>query len=404
MVSKKSDFFKRTLKNGMTVLFEKRDLPVVSLSFAVKAGAVNEKLEEKGISHFIEHMLYKGTPKRKTQDIAEEIERVGGDLNGFTSQEIVAFWCKMPSEKISIGLEVLSDLIKNPLFDEKEFEKERKVIFEEIKMYKDNPRLHVFDKISENLYEGTLGKHIAGDFETMNSITRDFMVDKFKKWFQPKNLILCVVGNANFEKLCGFVEKNFSYGNSDEEIPEQEIKKINKTETEKRTGIDQANMVFAFHLNSEEEYAARILNSFMAEGLSSRLFSEIREKRNLAYSVKGEVDVGKRYAYSMVYVGTKKESIEEIKKIILKEYKKFSKEFNEKQLQEIKEQLIGNYKISMEDSRDQMINLLGSEIKNKAEDFYEFEKEISKVKLENVIKISKRAYEKFSFYALIPED
>jgi len=133
-------FFRKVLKNGMTVLFEKRDIPVVSVAFAVRNGGVNESTNEKGISHFIEHMLYKGTPTRNAKKIAEEIERNGGDLNGFTAETITAYWCKMPSKHLDIALEVLSDMVKNSLFDEKEMEKERKVIFEEIKKYHDNPK------------------------------------------------------------------------------------------------------------------------------------------------------------------------------------------------------------------------------------------------------------------------
>ena len=140
-------FKRKILSNGLTLIFEKRNVPVVAIAFAVRNGGINELAEEKGISHFIEHMLYKGTPKRDAKQIGEAIERNGGELNGFTSEEITAFWCKMPSESIDVGLDVLCDMIKSPLFDKTELEKERKVIFEEIKMYKDNPRLHIFDEI-----------------------------------------------------------------------------------------------------------------------------------------------------------------------------------------------------------------------------------------------------------------
>ena len=120
----KPRFYRKVLKNGMTLLFEKRSLPIVSVAFAVRNGGVNERISEKGISHFIEHMLYKGTPTRNAKQIAEEIEKNGGDLNGFTSEEITAYWCKMPSKHLNVALEVLSDMVKNPLFDAKELEKE----------------------------------------------------------------------------------------------------------------------------------------------------------------------------------------------------------------------------------------------------------------------------------------
>ena len=152
----KAKFYRKVLKNGMTIILEKRSLPVVSVSFAVRNGGVNEKEEEKGISHFIEHMLYKGTPTRDAKKIADDIEKRGGDLNGFTSEEITAYWCKMPSRHLNVALEVLSDMVKNPLFEEKELEKERKVIFEEIKMYHDNPHMHSLDEIQKLLYNKTM--------------------------------------------------------------------------------------------------------------------------------------------------------------------------------------------------------------------------------------------------------
>src|SRR4030066_141205 len=153
----KPKFYRKILRNGMTVIFEKRNLPIVAVALVVRNGGINEKISEKGISHFTEHMLYKGTQTRNAKKIAEEIEKRGGELNGFTDEAITAYWCKMPSKHLKTALEVLSDRVKNPLFDKKEMEKERKVIFEEIKMRKDNPHIYVLDNIQGELYSGTLG-------------------------------------------------------------------------------------------------------------------------------------------------------------------------------------------------------------------------------------------------------
>lgn len=395
---------RKILSNGMTVLFEKRELPVVSVAFAVRAGGVNENPKEKGISHFIEHMLYKGTPTRNSKQIAEEIENNGGELNGFTSEEIVAYWCKMPSQHLIIALDVLSDMVKNPLFDQKEFDKERKVIFEEIKMYHDNPRMFVMDEIQKSLYDGTMKINLAGTFETMNSITREQMAEKFRELYKPNNMILCVVGNANFDELVNFAEKNF---NSEKgKINEIKFNSLNESRIDEREGVDQANLVFAYHVpaaNDKKSYAAIVLNSLMADGMSSRLFSEIREKRNLAYAVRGEANINRTFAYSYVYVGTMKDNVEKIKKLILEEFEKVSKNLENKELEIIKEKLIGNYQISMEDSQEQMVNLLSNEIQGNAEEFYKFEENISRVKLEDVRELAKKALKDFSFFALVPK-
>jgi len=397
-------FYRKVLKNGMTVILEKRDLPIISCAFAVRSGAVDEKEEEKGISHFIEHMLYKGTPKRNSTKIAQDIENNGGQLNGFTSETVVAYWAKMPSDKLDIALDVLSDLVKNPLFDKEEFEKERKVIFEEIKMYKDNPRMYIFEKIKEELYGKPFGMNIAGTFETMNSVTKEKMVEYFKKVYTANNMILCVVGDADFDYLVDFAEKNFPSTSSNISRPKISIK--NSFKIESRKGIDQANLVFAYHVPvvaDQKNYSAQVLSGVLAGGMSSRLFIEIREKRNLAYAVKADSDIEKDFAYNLIYVGTMKENVEKVKKLILDEFAKVSKDLNKKELDEVKEKIIGNFKIDMEDSQSQMVHLLASEINGNAKEFYNYENKIKSVKLEDVKELAKNAIKGYSFFALVPE-
>ena len=400
----KPKFYRKVLSNGMTLLFEKRNVPVVSVAFAVRNGGVNEESSEKGISHFIEHMLYKGTPTRNAKKIAEEIEKNGGFLNGFTDEEITAFWCKMPSKHLNIALEVLSDMVKNPLFDEKELEKERKVIFEEIKMRKDSPTTYVLDTIQSYLYEKPLQEPLIGTVKTMSSIDRKKLIDRFNQVCQPNNMILCVVGNVSFSKVVKFAEKNFAEGRGEnKEFP---VKLKIGSKVEKRKGLDQANMVFAFHspkYDDKKNYAADVLITLMGGGMSSRLFSEIREKRNLAYSIKGDNTINKDYSFSFIKVGTTKEKIEEVKKLILEEFKKVANDLGEEELKTTKEQIIGNCQIDMEDSQEQMVALLTFEINGNAEDFYEYEKNIENVKLQDVRDLAKKATEKNSFFALVPE-
>ncbi len=398
----KPKFYRKVLENGMTVLFEKRDLPVLAIAFAVRNGGINEDLSEKGISHFIEHMLYKGTPSRDAKKIAEEIEKKGGELNGFTDETITAYWCKIPSKHLKNALDVLSDMVKNPLFDEKELEKERQVIFEEIKMRKDNPHIYVLDHIQRELYGGTLGMNLIGSYETMKSIDRKKIIEKFKQIYQPNNMILGIVGDADFDEIVQFAEKNF--GNIKGNVPEFKFPLKNNSKIEKRKGIDQANLIFAYHVplsTDKKSYAAEILGTLMAGGMSSRLFSEIREKRNLAYSVKGDSNITRFFAYNTVYVGTTKERIELVKKIILEEFKKVAEGLTEGELNQVKEQMIGNYNISMEDSQMQLLNLLLHEIDGDAKTFYEFEKNIMSVKLKDVKDLAK--IKDYSFLALVPE-
>jgi predicted Zn-dependent peptidase len=395
-------FYRKVLKNGMTLLLEKRDMPVVSVAFAVRYGGINETLNERGIAHFIEHMLYKGTKKRSSKQISHEIEKNGGIMNGFTEEPLTAYWCKMPSDKLDIALNVLSDMVKNPLFDAKEMEKERKVIFEEMKMRKDNPMQYVFDEIQSCLYKNPLGTSLIGTYESMNSIDRKKIVGKFQQVYKTENMIFCVVGDADFDKLEKFAEKNFKKKKG--KIERQKIILQNNIKVEKRKGINQTNLVLAFHsplATNKKVYAAKLLIVAMAHGLSSRLFHEIRDKRNMAYSIFGDVSASKDFSYSFVYAGIMKENLEKVKKLILEEFQKVSRNLSEKEFSQAKEQIIGNYKTSMENSESQMHQLLFSEMDGMAKDFYEFEKNIRDVKLKDVKKLAQ--IKKYSFFALVPE-
>ena len=402
---KKVKFFRKVLKNGMTVILEKRELPVVSLGFALRAGAIHESLNEKGISHFIEHMLYKGTMKRSAKQIANELEKKGADVNGFTSEEMTAYWCKLPSEHLDLALDVLGDMVKNSVFDEKEFEKERNVIFEELKMYHDNPQAYVFKEITKMLYGGSFQIDIIGTIETMSLLSREDLIKRFKKFYSPENLILCAVGDCDFNHLVEFAEKNFK-NEKGIHLGEPVFNKKNQTKIEKREGLDQASLIFAYHVplhKEKESSVAEVLNCLMADGMSSILFSEIREKRNLAYAVKGGCEQGRFFAHNLVYVGTTKENVEEVKKIILQEFLKVSKNLTEKELLEIKEQLISQYKISMENSQAQLFNLLANESISNAKEFYDFEKNISAVSLAEIKELAANATKEHSFFALVPE-
>src|SRR6056297_2686269 len=266
MESLKKNFQKKVLDNGLTILFEKRDLPIVSVAFAVRTGGIDEPLEEKGVSHFIEHMLYKGTETRNNKEIAEEIEKRGGELNGFTSEEVTGYWCKMPSKHLNVALDILGDVVRNPKFDEKEIEKERKVIFEKIKMRHDVPQIYVFDEIQKCLYSGSLSVDLIGTYETMNSIKRDKILENFKKFYSPENMILTVVGDADFNEVISYAENMFTEEKEKNEIKEQPLELKNEQKTETRAGVDQVNFVLAYHVPTAEDkgggdYAARILSS-----------------------------------------------------------------------------------------------------------------------------------------------
>ncbi len=397
-------FFKRKLKNGITVLFEKRELPIVALSIANRFGAAYETSEIKGVAHFMEHLAFTGTKTRTHEDISREIEKKGGILNAFTSHEVTSFWCKLPSEHVFAGFDILSDMLKNPLFDEKKFEKEKKVILEEIKMYHDTPARDVFDKVEANLYGKPFGESVIGNVNTIASLKRDFVAKYFAENYNPSNYIVSVVGDADIEKIYSFLEKTFS---PIKEIPKiMPILSINKETIEEREGIDQAHFVFAVHaplLDEVESAVLEVLDAYLANGMSSRLFLKIREEKGLAYAVKSSIDSMKHYAYYAIYVGTMKEALSEVKKIILDEFANI-KDMSEKQLEEAKMQVNGLRKLVSEESVNVMNELLVFEIAGKAEDYYNREDKIKNVKLEDVKKLAEKLIKQgYSTAAIVPK-
>lgn len=399
----KKNFLRRKLKNGMTVIMEKRELPVVAIGIVNRFGGAYEKSEIKGVAHVIEHMLFTGTKNRTSKEIAAEIEGKGGILNAFTSQEMTCYLFKLPSEHAFAGLEILSDMMNNPLFDSDKFEKEKRVILEEIKMYHDDPASDILDKIEQCLYEKPFGELIIGNAKSVSGLTRDEVVRIFKENYNPRNYFAVIAGNVDFDKVCNFLEKNFKRNSA---VPKElKIKKINKNVKEKRKGIDQAHFVMGFHapLSDEKEFfALKVMDSYIGQGMSSPLFIEIREKRGWAYDVKSSLENEKNYAYYMIYAGTLKDKVEEVKRLIIEELKKIEN-ISEKQIEEAKQKLKGLRQISKEESLSVMRRLVFEELSGKAEDYYDFEKKIDAVKLEDVKRIARKLLEKYSVAMIVPK-
>lgn len=394
-------FNKKILDNGFTIIHEKRDVPVTTVAVASKFGAAYESTSEKGISHVIEHLCFKGTDKRNAQQISYEIEKEGGNLNAFTHEEITLYYAKLPSSKMNIALDVLFDIFFNPIFPEEEIKKEIGVICEEIKMRKDNPRIYVCDQLKTNMYESPFGLNIAGDENSVRALTRESIVKKHLERYSPNNSVLCVVGNNSFEEVLNFVE-GFKFPenklSSESEIP----KKIVNSSIEQRDGIEQVNLTMGFHFPSGRDdlrYAALVFNSIFGDGMSSRLFLEVREKLGLVYAVKSDLDVGKDYGYLLVYAGTDKSNKDKVLEIIKREFEKMS-ELSSEELEQAKKKLVGSYLVSSEGSEDSVVNLVLEDVFGDAKNFYLFEENVKKVTLEDIKEIARDS--NYSSFVLSP--
>ncbi len=393
-------FYRRRLNNGVTVLFEKRERGVVAVSSSVKFGAQHETVDMKGIAHFLEHLVFKGTKKRSVSDIAGEVESKGGILNAFTGEEITCFWNKMPSNHFSLGADISRDLVLNPVFEGKALERERKVVLEEIKMYHDNPSSHVLEGIKEMLYKKPFNMSIAGNHETVSGLSRDQIIDVHKNIYSTNNIVFCVVGNASLKNVLREAKK---FPKTQGDLPKLQIEKSNGEKIEKRSGIDQAHEVIGFHMPTlleKNRYAAEVFDGILGGGMSSRLFQEVREKRGLCYAVKTNLEQSKDYAYEVIYVGTTKDKVKEVREIVMKEIKKL-KNLKNSDLSEAKERLIGLRMISKEKCDSTMIELLQEEMGGDAENYYNYDENISKIKLQEVRDLSNISGS--SFVALVPK-
>jgi len=371
------EFKKKVLKNGLTVLFEKRDVPVTTVMLAVKYGSAYDKMEEKGTAHFIEHLCFKGTEKRSQKQVAEEVERLGGDLNAFTHEEITAYQVKLPSEHLNVAMDVIFDIFFNASFPEEEVGREGNVICEEIKMYKDNPMRHSLEKIKENLYEEPFGYSGLGRTEVVEKMTRDNLFNKHREIYAPNNSILCVVGNNDFDEVVKMAEF-LCVERDGVELNIQKIKKRDIQNSEKRAGVEQTNLVLGFHFpkgSDDERYVAELFSTILGDGMSSKLFIEVREKRGLVYAVKSDLDMGRDYGYMIIWAGTDEEKRQEVIDICLEEFKKMA-DMTEEELEAAKIQVIGNRHVEMEGSNETAINLIMEEIAGDANEYYDYEKKI----------------------------
>ncbi len=322
---------KTTLPNGVRVVTGPMSgVRSASLIFYYNIGSRYEPEPIAGISHFLEHMLFKGTTRRPDQmTISEEIESVGGMLNAATGRESTSYWCKVPSTHFELAFDVLADMLRNSTFDATELDKERKVIFEEIRSVQDVPEDLVHDLIDTLVWgNDPVGREIAGTEETVGNISRDTMVDFWSRNYSSERLVVAAGGDVRHEVVVELTERFFG-----DLAPNREVDRyapVTTSQEAKRVQVlnretEQAHLCVAFpaiSYHDERRYAQSTIESIISSGMSSRLFQEIREKRGLVYSVygyfRGYEDVGQ----GVVYAGTDTERVEETIEAIIGELQK----------------------------------------------------------------------------------
>nr|MBU1328913.1 insulinase family protein [Candidatus Omnitrophota bacterium] len=321
--------YKKTeLNNGLTLVTNHMtNMESMAIGIWIRTGSRNEDEKNSGVSHFLEHMLFKGTPSRSCRKLKEEIEGRGGSLNGFTSEEVSCFLAKVSFKHQDIALEILSDMVLNASIDEKELERERGVIIEEIKMYQDLPNHHVHDMLAEIMWPGnSLGFPVAGSIDSTGSILRKDIVQYRNTNYIPENIVIVLCGNLDHGAIESRLKKIFTGAIKGKIKP---VEPFCNNQSKPRMKIlckdtKQAHLCIGLHSfgkNHKDRFALGILHIILGANMSSRLFENIREKKGLAYEIGAEVKRYNETGAFVVHAGTEHKKAREAIVCILKELK-----------------------------------------------------------------------------------
>jgi predicted Zn-dependent peptidase len=360
---------KEVLPNGLTILTEEMDhIRSVSIGIWVKNGSRHEEPPVNGISHFIEHMVFKGTTTRNAEDIAREVDSIGGNMDAFTGKETVCFNVKILDEHVPVALDVLTDMVLNPVFDAKEIDREKGVILEEIKMDEDNPDYLVHEIFTQNFYKDhPLGKPILGTKETVRGFNQDIVFANYGRKFAPGNLIVAAAGNINHAQFVDEVRRRFEHLKPGQNGFHQEPPKTHaRIIMRNKKSLEQVQIclgVPAYSIAHPRRYGCYILNTLLGGGMSSRLFQNIREKQGLVYSIFSELNPFRDIGMMSVYAGTSRESAPKVVRSIVSELRQLKEmPVPDEELKRAKDQLKGSLMLSLESSTARMSNLARQEM------------------------------------------
>ena len=398
-------------KNGLTILTDRMpDVRSVTLGFFFRRGARHEPPELNGISHFIEHTVFKGTTKRNALEIAIETDRLGGNLDAFTMHEETGFAIKVVDKELPNAFDLLADLLVNPVFDEKELKREQKVIIEEIKMTEDAPEELLGELFNEKLFpENALGLSIAGTPKTVRSFNAEITRKFHREIINPQNIIIAAAGNVEHEQIVDLANKFFD-SKTENRKPKTENRKPNIAAPiliKKNKNLEQAHLLIAapfVDARSEKRYAADLLANIMGGGTSSRLWQKIREEKGLAYSVGAGAAMYLDCGVFSIYAGTSPKQTEEVLDISIKELREVVRNgVTDKELELMKEQTIASVLLGLEDSAARAGTLAHLEmIHGRQISLEETIEKIEAVTIEEIQELAKEFFqtEKIAFGAL----
>jgi predicted Zn-dependent peptidase len=340
----------------------------VAMGVWIKSGSRCEPAETNGISHFVEHMLFKGTRSRSALHIAREMDSIGGNLDAFTSKETICFNVKSLADHVPIALDVLSDLVLNPVFAPSDIERERGVILEEIKIDEDNPDVLVHELFTQSFWKGhPLGKPILGTTETVGRLDQQQLFAYHGDWFHGGNMVFSAAGNLDHDEFTAAVSNKFSALPGGEALNELSAPRPSaRIQLRNKKSLEQVQIclgVPAPPITDDNRYATLILNTVLGGGMSSRLFQTIREERGMVYSIYSDLSPYRDTGTLCVYAGTSAAKVLEVVELVLAEFRKLKEvPLGDDELTRAKDQLKGNILLGLESSNSRMANLARQEM------------------------------------------
>ncbi len=357
------------LPNGVRVITERmRQVRSVSVGVYIGTGSREEDLEETGLSHFVEHMVFKGTKNRTAEQIARSVDSIGGGLDAFTSKELVSYNVKVLDEHLPEAFEIVADLVRNPLFEKHDIEKEKGVILEELKMEADNPEYLIHEIFSSNFWKGhALGRSILGTKQTIRTFDREAVEKYYHQFYTPANIVITAAGNLNHKAMLGLAEQRFAdltprRMRPPKEAPQPHAPLIFRN----KNSLEQVHVylgVPSIPVPHESRFICYVLNAILGGGMSSRLFQNIREKQGLAYTVYSELAMYRDAGCMMVYAGTSLKSAGKVIESIVHELHEISDHLvTPEELRRAKDHIKGSWVLSLESTTSRMGNLARQEL------------------------------------------
>ena len=369
MVEELRNIHREVLPNGLTVITEQMEhIRSISIGIWVKTGSRDEDPQWNGISHFVEHMVFKGTKNRSAEDIARQVDSIGGNMDAFTAKECVCFNVKVLDEHLPIALDVLSDLVLHPVFAVADIGRERGVILEEIKMDEDNPDYLVHEIFTQNFWKDhPLGKPILGTRDTVRKFEQPVVLDFYSQRFAPGNLIVSAAGHLDHRAFVELVAKHFQHmkpvKNGFHSQPPKTAPRIIMRNKKSLEQVQICVGVPSHPIAHEKRYASYILNTLLGGGMSSRLFQNIRERQGLAYAIYSDLNPYRDTGCLCVYAGTSRESAVKVVESVVTEFGNLKNQPGpEEELRRAKDQLKGSLMLSLESSTARMSNLARQEM------------------------------------------